>query len=675
MPRIAIQLLLAFVLIVGGSLEGYAAKRIALVIGNGAYQQVAKLPNPDNDARAVATALERLGFAVTLKVDLDYSGLRRALSAFSRAVAGADVAAIFYAGHGIEVGGQNFLLPTDAKLTHANDVDFEAIPLTAAMGALESAKGLKLVILDACRNNPFAVKMVRAGATRSVGRGLARVSPRGSDTLVAYAAKEGTTADDGKGTHSPYTAALLKHLETPGLEIRLLFGRVRDSVLANTGRRQEPFTYGSLGGEAIFLKGGDAPAAVVPVSAAAEAWSIIKDTKNVDDLAAFIRRFPDSFYSDLAKARQKKLQESKVAVGQYPGQPKRPANSPSARPSKPATLRVVSWGGAYSASQLRAYHKPYMRLNPGIKIINDDSAAESLAQLRAQVEAGNVTWSLVDMVVPDAVAACNEGLLLPIPHDEWLAPAPDGTPASKDFIAGSLSECFIPQIVYSTTFGYRTDAFGGIKPTSIRDVFDLKKFPGRRALKKEPNGNLEWALIADGVPAAKVYDILETPAGVNRALRKLDTIKKYVTWWTKGAQPVQLLADKKVVMASGYNGRLFSAIAHDRVPIGMLWDYQFLDLDGWVIPKGAKNLEEVKKLVKFATDTQRLADQAKYIAYGPARRSSAPLVGRHADLGIDMSPHTTTNRENMRNAILVDHDWWADHRAELHARFQEWLSR
>ncbi len=672
MPKIAIQMLLALALIVGGSFEGYAAKRIALVIGNGAYQQVAKLPNPDNDARAVAKALERLGFAVTLKVDLDYSGLRRALSAFSRAVAGADVAAIFYAGHGIEVGGQNFLLPTDAKLTHANDVDFEAIPLPAAMGALESAKGLKLVILDACRNNPFAAKMVRAGATRSVGRGLARVSPRGSDTLVAYAAKEGTTADDGKGTHSPYTAALLKHLETPGLEIRLLFGRVRDSVLANTGRRQEPFTYGSLGGEAIYLKGGGAPSAVVPVSAAAEAWTIIKDTKNVDDLAAFIERFPDSFYSDLAKARQKKLDQTKVAVGRYPGQP---ASSPTVRPSKPATLRVVSWGGAYSDSQLRAYHKPYMRLNPAIKIVNDDSAAESLAKLRAQVEAGNVTWSLVDMVVPDAITACDEGLVLSIPHDEWLAPAPNGTPASKDFIAGSLSECFIPQIVYSTTFGFRTDAFGGVKPTSIRDVFDLKKFPGRRALKKEPAGNLEWALIADGVPAAKVYDVLETPAGVNRAFRKLDTIKRYVTWWTRGAQPVQLLADKKVVIASGYNGRFFSAIANDGVPIGMLWDYQFLDLDGWVIPKGAKNLEEIKKLVRFATDTQRLADQSKYIAYGPARYSSAPFVGRHADLGIDMRPHITTSRKNMRNAILVNHEWWADHRDELQERFNNWLSR
>ena len=203
MHRALAYFIAVFALVVGFLIPAHAEKRVALVIGNSAYEQVARLPNPDDDARAVATALERLGFAVTLRLDQDYSGLRRALGAFSRTAAGADIAAIFYAGHGIEVGGQNYLIPIDATLSHANDVDFEAIPLTTAMGALESAKGLKLVILDACRNNPFAAKMARTGTTRAVGRGLARVSPLGSDTLVAYAAKEGTTADDGEGKHSP----------------------------------------------------------------------------------------------------------------------------------------------------------------------------------------------------------------------------------------------------------------------------------------------------------------------------------------------------------------------------------------------------------------------------------------------------------------------------------------
>jgi putative spermidine/putrescine transport system substrate-binding protein len=343
------------------------------------------------------------------------------------------------------------------------------------------------------------------------------------------------------------------------------------------------------------------------------------------------------------------------------------------------TLTFVSWGGAYTASQQKAYHDPYMAANPSVKIVNDDSSAEGLAKLRAQVEAGNVTWDLVDMVASDAITACEEGLVEEFDPDELLAKAPDGTPASKDFFPGSLTpgdtNCFIPQIVYSTTFGYRTDMVGGTPPSTIADVFDLKKYPGKRSLEKKPIGNLEWALIADGVPGEKVYEVLATAAGVDRAFAKLDTIKDSVVWWTKGAQPPQLLADGEVVMASAYNGRLFSAIAEKNQPIGMLWDWQVFDLDGWVIPKGTKNLAEVKKYLKFGTDTQRLADQAKFISYGPARQSSAPLVGKHADLGIDMKPHMPTDPNNAKTTLNFDYVWWADNRAEMDERFNAWLAK
>jgi len=338
-------------------------------------------------------------------------------------------------------------------------------------------------------------------------------------------------------------------------------------------------------------------------------------------------------------------------------------------------LVVVSWGGAYTASQQKAYHEPYMKENPGIKILNDDSASEGVAKLRAQTEAGNITWDLVDMVAADAIIACDEGLVLEFDHDDLLAPAPDGTPASKDFFDGTLMDCFIPQIVYSTTFGYRTDKFAGEQPDSLEDVFDLAKFPGKRSLEKKPIGNLEWALIADGVPADQVYDVLSTPEGVNRAFAKLDTIKDDVVWWVKGAVPTQLLADGEVVMASAYNGRLFSAIEEEKQPIAMMWEWQIYDLDGWVIPKGGKNEEEVKKFVRYATDTQRLADQAKFISYGPTRKSSGPLVGKHADLGIEMAPHMPTNEENAKKTLLFNYEWWADHRAELDERFQAWLAK
>ncbi len=335
-------------------------------------------------------------------------------------------------------------------------------------------------------------------------------------------------------------------------------------------------------------------------------------------------------------------------------------------------LVVVSWGGAYSASQQNAYHDPYMKENPDIQIINDDSSNEAVAKLRAMDEAGNVTWALVDVVAADAIRLCDEGLAIPIEADQVLAPAPDGTPASEDFGDLLVSECFIPQIVYSTTFGYRTDLVKE-PPTSIADVFDLEKIPGKRSLEKRPINNLEWALLADGVPAEEVYDVLDTDEGVERALAKLGTIKDQVVWWEKGAQTPQLLADGEVVMGSTYNGRLFKVIEEDKQPIAMMWDWQVFDLDGWIVPTGGPHQEEVFKYLKWATDTQRLADQAKYISYGPARKSSAPLVGKHATLGIEMGPHMPTDPENAKNTLLYNYEWWADHQDDLTKRFQAWL--
>ncbi len=338
-------------------------------------------------------------------------------------------------------------------------------------------------------------------------------------------------------------------------------------------------------------------------------------------------------------------------------------------------LVVVSWGGAYTASQQKAYHEPYMAANPDIKIINDDSANEALSKLRAMQEAGNVTWDLVDVVASAAITACDEGLAIEINHDKDLAKAPDGTLASADFGDLIVSPCFIPQIVYSTTFGYRTDKVGDNPPTSINDVFDLKKYPGKRALEKRPINNLEWALLADGVAVGDVYAELGTEAGVKRALKKLDTIKDQVIWWEKGAQTPQLLADGEVVMGSTYNGRLFSAIVEEKQPIAMLWDWQAFDLDGWIVPKGGKNEAAVMKYLKFATDTQHLADQAKYISYGPARKSSAPLVGKHAKLGIAMAPHMPTDPKNAKNTLIYDYEFWADNKDDLTEQFNAWLAQ
>lgn len=341
------------------------------------------------------------------------------------------------------------------------------------------------------------------------------------------------------------------------------------------------------------------------------------------------------------------------------------------------SMTIVSWGGAYQKSQINAYSEPYKEMHSEVEVIWDESSNEAVAKLRAMNEAGNITWDLVDVVAADAIRLCDEGLAMEFDTDELLAAAPDGTPASEDFGDLIVSDCFIPQIVYSTTFGYRTDMVGDTPPTNICDVFDLEAYPGKRALEKRPINNMEWALLCDGVAKEDVYDVLETEEGQTQALAKLDTIKDQVVWWSAGADTPQLLADGEVVMGSTYNGRLFSLIEEQDQPVAMLWDAQVFDLDGWIIPAGLPEdrLARVKDFVKFATDTQRLADQAKYISYGPARKSSAPLVGQHADLGIDMAPHMPTDPNNSKNTFLYNYTWWADYRDDLDAKFQAWLAQ
>ncbi|MCP4819956.1 MAG: extracellular solute-binding protein [Shimia sp.] len=339
-------------------------------------------------------------------------------------------------------------------------------------------------------------------------------------------------------------------------------------------------------------------------------------------------------------------------------------------------MTIVSWGGAYSKSQLRAYHEPYSE-KTGVTIINDDSSAEAVAKLRAMDEAGNVTWDVVDVVAADAIRLCDEGLAMEIDPDTMLAAAPDGTSAADDFGDLLVSECFIPQIVYSTTFGYRTDLVGDTAPTDICAVFDTDAYPGKRSLEKRPINNMEWALLCDGVAKGDVYDVLATPEGQDKALAKLDSIKDDVIWWSAGADTPQLLADGEVIMGSTYNGRLFSVIEEQKQPVAMLWDAQVFDLDGWIIPAGLSDERKQRALdyIMFATDTQRLADQAKYISYGPARKSSAPLVGKHADMGIEMAPHMPTDPENAKNTFLYNYEFWADYRDDIDAKFQAWLAK
>jgi hypothetical protein len=354
--RAVISLVLCTFFVLAGTAESFAEKRVALVIGNSEYQHAPKLPNPVNDANAVSIMLEGAGFAVVeLRNDLSNIEMRRMLRDFSERARDADMAVVFYAGHGIEVDGTNFLIPTDAKLERDIDVEDEAISLDRLMKMVEPARKLRLVILDACRDNPFIKTMKRTMTSRSIGRGLAKVDPTMSDMLVAFAAKPGSTAADGDGNHSPFTGALLQHIAQPGLDLRFAFGRIRDDVVRLTNNRQEPTLYGSLGGTNISLVPGPAgrsdaevlavsqPQPTRPEAAVPSAWRDYElaaqvGTKEVWD--AFLATHATGFYANLARA-----QRAKLLTADAPAKPTsaavKVASAPAAQPAAAERTRTI----------------------------------------------------------------------------------------------------------------------------------------------------------------------------------------------------------------------------------------------------------------------------------------------------------------------------------------------
>jgi uncharacterized caspase-like protein len=288
-----------------------AEKRVALVIGNSAYQKVAKLPNPSNDAAAVAAMLKAAGFeSVDSKLNVSANDLRKTLREFAARARDADIAVVYYAGHGIELDGTNYLIPVDATLETDGDVLDETVPLERVLFAVEPARQLRLVILDACRDNPFAKTMKRTIASRAIGRGLAKIEPTSPNTMIAFAAKAGSTASDGDSKNSPFAAALIEHLPKPGLDLRRAFGFVRDEVLKNTGNKQEPYVYGSLGGNDVPL----VPAKPVttgpqadPQAAVRRDYELALQLATRDGWEAFLSQYPDGFYANLAKGQLKKI--------------------------------------------------------------------------------------------------------------------------------------------------------------------------------------------------------------------------------------------------------------------------------------------------------------------------------------------------------------------------------
>ncbi len=306
----------------------FAEKRVALVLGNSAYRNTAPLANPVNDASVISATLKNAGFdTVDFRKDLPAVETRRALREFADLARDADIALVYYAGHGIEVDGANYLIPVDARLERDTDVYDEAFSLDRILVAIEPARKLRLVILDACRDNPFAKTMKRTLATRAIGQGLAKVEPTSPNVLIAYSAKAGSTAADGDGKNSPFTIALSKFLPTPGLDVRRAFGYVRDEVLKTTNNRQEPFVYGSLGGEDVPLvpalaKPAPVAAAASPMSAptpqseARRDYELALQIGNKSAMNAFLAQYPNGYYANLARLQLDKFatEDARVAA-------------------------------------------------------------------------------------------------------------------------------------------------------------------------------------------------------------------------------------------------------------------------------------------------------------------------------------------------------------------------
>jgi putative spermidine/putrescine transport system substrate-binding protein len=346
--------------------------------------------------------------------------------------------------------------------------------------------------------------------------------------------------------------------------------------------------------------------------------------------------------------------------------------------SEKTSITVVSWGGAYTKSQIEAYHKPFMASNPDISINSIDYDG-NIAPVKAKVESGNVDWDVVDFEVADAIRACDEGLLETLDTSQ-LPPAPDGTPAASDFIPSAVDSCYVATIVFSHVMAYNTAKFQGEQPSSAADFFDVAKFPGKRGLRKiSPKVNLELALLADGVAPSEIYSVLATPAGVDRAFAKLDAIKSEIVWWDAGSQAPQLLGNGTVTMTTAYNGRIFDAITRDKQPFKIMWTNQLLDTEVFGIVKGTPNKEEAFEFLKFATSTGPLADQARWIAYAPARNSSIRMMQKpdfkHATLGIAMLEWMPTAPQNHSDAVPLNHRWWADHQDELTERWSAWIAK
>ncbi len=335
------------------------------------------------------------------------------------------------------------------------------------------------------------------------------------------------------------------------------------------------------------------------------------------------------------------------------------------------SLVVTTWGGAYESDQLEAYIGPFSeefdtrivlkKYNGGVKPLQDAEAAKA------------ESWDVLDMTKSDALVACKLGLVHRLNHLA-LAPAPDGTAADEDFLDGSLLNCGVEHLIFSTVLAYNDQAFPDEKPTAVKDFFDIERFPGKRGLRRQPIAILEWALYSYDIPIIQIYDLLSTDRGMKLAFRKLDQIRDHIVWWETGSEATELLKSGEVAMSSGYYGRLFSARVEESVPVSIIRDGQFLDSSVWAIGRTSPRRDLAQQFIGFVTRTQSMAAFARLQPYGPTRHSAIGRIGLHKTANIPMLEHMPTYADNLETSIRSQPQWYSRTENIRQRRFAEWLA-
>ncbi len=336
--------------------------------------------------------------------------------------------------------------------------------------------------------------------------------------------------------------------------------------------------------------------------------------------------------------------------------------------AKAEQLTVTSWGGSYESSQRNAYGLPF-EAKTGVSIIWEEYAG-GLAEIRDQVERGDVRWDVVDVFAHDARVGCEEGLFEKLPADFYTSNGID-----QDLLVERPNDCVGPNILWSWLTAYDARKFSGSGPKGLADFFDLERFPGKRAISVFPQANMEMALVADGVPPERIYEELSTEAGIDRAFRKLSSLKGELVFWSAGEEPIEMLRSGEVAMATAYSGRSGSAALRGETFIKTIFDGQVLEEEWFVIVKGAPGIENAKRFLAHVSEPEQQAAQARWIPYGPMRRSALAIIEEgepwfHTSENI--LPHLPSTTSRLNRSVIADADFWAQNGATLTERFAAW---